>query len=421
MKNTFTGKLIVSVLLIITVFQIPFAAIAGTDINATPDNPYRPEVNAVSAILTDSVRGQILYGKNIDERLHISVASKIMTAVVVLLHSNINDMVTVSKESAESEGSTLLLEPGEKYRLEDLVYAIVLRSYNDAAMALAEHTGGSVEKFVTMMNELAEELGLKDTHFVNPTGLYAEGQYTTARDLAVLIKYAISIPEFNRIFSSRTKIWTGDGNFEIMTNQNMLFWEYESVDGGKTGYNEEEKRTIVTTATKNGLRLIAILMDSPPEAYYEDTKALLNYGFNHFMRDVLVSKGEVFETIRVGENEVNLISASDIYYIHPRGDDYIKNINYTIQESIKLPVTKTQILGTARFELDDGTFIEISLYPDRELKEPESKMEFFKRTLMEHRDILYLLGALLAVEALILVSKIIKLAYKAFKLLIQKK
>lgn len=410
------------ILILIQGTAIPLYAVPGD--NTAEDNqnnltyPDFLNIQAASVFLTESRRGQVLYMKNPDEKLHISIINKIMTALLVVENGNLNDTVTISKESAESEGSIMFLEPGDKYLVEDLIYSIMLRSYNDAARALAEYAGGSIENFVLLMNNKAMELNLQNTHFTNPSGLYDEQQYTTAKDTAILLRHAIANPAFNRIFATKTKVWNGKDGSELLINQNRIFWELEGVDGGKIGFNKKDKYTAVTTATIDNQRLICILLDSPGDIITEDTKKLLDYGFGSFSLSRLVSKDESIEKIAVDDIEVDLVTFSDIYYTHPVNDDYIKDVTYDINENLTPPISKTHIVGVAKFILQDGTKIDVNLYPSMEIPAPESMYEYVKRKIIEHKDIFYLLLALVLIEVLLILIGIGKLFVKLINLII---
>jgi D-alanyl-D-alanine carboxypeptidase (penicillin-binding protein 5/6) len=368
------------------------------------------DISAHPVILVEAKRGQVLYEKNPDTRLHISIANKIMTALLVAEKVSLDATVTISRESVESEGSRLFLLPGEKYQVEDLLYAIMLKSYNDAANALAEYTGGSIDAFVEMMNKKASELNLKDTFFINPSGLYAEGQYTTARDLATLIRYAITNPSFNKIFSSKTAVWNGPEGPEILFNQNMLFWDYDGVDGGKTGYNDPDKHSAVTAASKSDQKLICVVLDTPEDRVFEDSKNLLRYGYENYRIDKLVSAGEVITAMKLDDNtQLDLISSGDVYYTHPIGDSFISDVSFSLTENPELPISRSQVLGTANFVLKDGTLIKVNLFSSVEIPLPEEPYSFLKKKLTEHRDIFYLLIILAGLEALLIIANIIKL------------
>jgi D-alanyl-D-alanine carboxypeptidase (penicillin-binding protein 5/6) len=388
-----------------------------------PESVYL-DIFAPSAILTEVRRGQVLYEKNADERLHISIANKIMTALLVSEQVKLDAPVIISKESVESDGSMMFLQPGEKYRVEDLLYAMMLRSYNDAAKALAEFVGGSIDVFVEMMNKKSEDLGLKDTFFINPTGLYAEGQYTTARDLSALVRYAITNPSFSKIFSSKTVVWNGREGKEIIFNQNTLFWEYDGVDGGKTGYNFKDKHSAVTTASKSAQRLICIILDAPEEKVFEDSKNLLRYGYENYRLDKLVSANEVITRLETGEFLIDLVSTEDVYYTHPMGDSFILSIEYNLKEDVQPPISVSQALGTADFILKDGTEIKVSLFSPVEIPSHEKSVSYLKyleEKLSEHRDIFYLLVFLAALECIFIVINLFRLFRWIFRAIFLRK
>lgn len=377
-----------------------------------------PSIKAPSAIVIESRRGQILYEKSPHIKLHISTACKIMTALLAIEHEKgkLYSKVTISKECIEAGGSALSLEVGQKYTVEDLLYGILLTSANDAANALAEYVGGDINKFVSIMNNKANELNLKNTHFANPTGLFDESQYTTAYDFAMLLKYAISNPVFSKLFSTDVKTWINeDGSTKILTNQNTLFWSYDGVDGGKTGFNDKEKQTVITTATRSNQKLVCVVLDAPKESMFDDSVKILDYGFKSYKTGLLVSKGSSLKTEKISDSEVNLISINDVYYTHPVGEYYVKAINFNITKNLTLPVEKNKIIGTARYILNDDTIIDINLYPDKNISLPEDTYSKVYKKIMENKDIVILVVILLFIEAILMIYKLIKLMARLIK------
>jgi len=383
----------------------------------TGDFSAQPEIDSLSAILMESVRGQILYSKNSDIKLHISAACKVMTALVTIEKQNgsLNSDVVISKESVDAEGSALNLVAGEKYTMENLLYAVILSSANDAANALAEYVGGDIQTFVAMMNDLATRLNLKNTHFSNPTGLYDETQYTTAHDVALLIKYALTNPTFNKIFSTKSRPWINpDGSTSILVNQNSLFWAYNGVDGGKIGFNSEEQYSVITTATRNNQRLISVVLYGPKNSVFDDSQKILDYGFNNYMTGILVRKGEILKTIDIDNTSVNLISIADVYYTYPIGQSYIKDFVVNVTKDLTPPIKRNFSVGTAKFVLMDDTVIDISLYPENDINPPEDYKSKIINKIKENMDIFYLLAVLVIIEILIIIYKIARLIVKLF-------
>lgn len=402
MKNGFLVK--------VPCFLVAFIIllISGGSVYAITDIP---EIKSVSAILVESQRGQVLFEKDIKTRLHIATANKIMTSLLALekAGSKVDTLITVSKNVTAVEGSKLNLEVGGKYSVEDLVETVILTSGNDSAVALAEYVGGDVQSFVDIMNDKARELKLNNTKFTNPTGLYDAAQYTTAHDLADLTRYALSNQNFNRIFSSQGEVWENQGKMEIISNSNELFWDYEGIDGGKTGYNEVERQTVITTATRNNMRIISIVLDSPEESVYEDSIKLLDYGFSNYKTGVLVKKDQIIETIPVGDKTIDLISPIDVYYTFPIGEDYIKDFDFKTKGNIELPVLKTEIVGGMKYILNDDTEISIDLYPSDNVYSSVDMFSSLVNSMVEYRDITVLLLTLVGIEITIVFIKLLKI------------
>lgn len=367
-----------------------------------------PEISAPSAMLMEAETGQILYEKNIEAPLHISAANKLMTVLVAVENSNLTSYVTVSSDSVNTEGSTLNLIVGEKYLLNDLLHAVMLTSANDAATAVAEHvSSGDITKFVDLMNKTAEKLGMTNTHFTNPTGLYDENQYTTARDIALLVRYATANPQFNSVFSSKVWLWSDKVKSRLLTSSNTLFWAYEGILGGKTGFNDREKQTVICTASRTNMKLISVVLDAPEKMMYPDTEVLLDYGFDNFWKNTLVSKNEVIKTVEFEGHEVRLISLNDISYVHPIGESYIKEFESTAD--LKPPLKKTVPAGTATYILNDGTEVRINLYPESEIVPVEDLKTRIQKRILENKDIFLIVAILVAIEVLLLVANVGKL------------
>ncbi len=230
------------------------------------------EISATSAILMDADSGQVLYEKNADRKMLIASTTKIMTALVVLERCDLSETVTVRPEHM-AEGSSMYLKPGEELTVETLLYGLLLCSGNDAALALADHCGGSVERFVGWMNGKAAELGMTGTSFANPNGLDDDGHFSTARDMAVLAAYAADDPTFVRICSTVTATVGG----RTMNNHNRLLKTLNGCVGMKTGYTKAAGRTLVTCAQRDGHRLVAVTFQDGND--WADHAALYDEGF----------------------------------------------------------------------------------------------------------------------------------------------
>ncbi|NMH68768.1 D-alanyl-D-alanine carboxypeptidase [Bacillus sp. RO3] len=254
-----------------------------------------PSVSSHRAILMDQETGRILFEKDAYSQSRIASITKIMTAILAVESGKMDKEVTVSSNAAGTEGSSLYLKAGEKVKLEDLVYGLMLRSGNDAAVAIAEYVGGSLDGFVYMMNQKADEIGMKDTHFSNPHGLDDhEDHLSTAYDMAVLTRYAMENENYRTI--AGTKIHTAPNPDEKWDrkwkNKNRLLTElYKHSTGGKTGYTKRAKRTLVSTASKDGENLIAVTLNAPDD--WNDHIALFEYGFKQYDYKIVLEKGKI--------------------------------------------------------------------------------------------------------------------------------
>ena len=268
-------------------------------------------VSARKAYVLDAVSGRVLYEKAAQEQSLIASTTKIMTALVVCEQCNVLDRMRIPKEAVGIEGSSMYLKEGEILTLQELLYGLMLSSGNDAAVALAIYCGGTVEGFAEMMNDKARSLGLTGTHFVNPNGLDAPDHYSTARDLAVLSAYAMKNPIFARTVSAKN-IKTGE---RYLTNHNKLLWRVEGADGVKTGYTKAAGRILVSSATRQQRRIVAVTIDAPDD--WNDHAAFLNDGFSKYEVCKLVSQGDRLGTVAVvgGENtRVEILAVEDFLF-----------------------------------------------------------------------------------------------------------
>ena len=250
-------------------------------------------VSAQKAYVLDAVSGRVLYEKNADQHSLIASTTKIMTALIVCEQCNVLDRMRIPKEAVGIEGSSMYLKEGEVLTLQELLYGLMLSSGNDAAVALAIYCGGTVEGFAELMNDKARILGLKNTHFENPNGLDSPGHYSTARDLAVLAAYAMENPIFYKTVSAKN-VKAGERH---LTNHNKLLWKVEGADGVKTGFTKSAGRILVSSATREGRRIIAVTIDDPSD--WNDHAALLEEGFARYTPRKLVSAGDVVGTVDV--------------------------------------------------------------------------------------------------------------------------
>ena len=242
----------------------------------------------------------MLWSKNEHDRRLIASTTKIMTCLVALEESGLTDMVKISPHAAHVEGSSMYLQEGETYTMEDLLYGLMLASGNDAATAIAEHVAGSDQAFAQRMNAKAQALGLTDTSFANPHGLDAETHYSTASDMAKLMACAMERSDFRAITGSRTCQVKG----LTYVNHNKLLWQCEGVIGGKTGYTQHAGRALVTVCERGGERLICVTLSDPDD--WRDHPALYDWAYSNCKTHVLIGKDTRFAVPLVSAAEQKL-------------------------------------------------------------------------------------------------------------------
>lgn len=245
------------------------------------------EVSAASAVLMDGETGRVLYEKDSHTRRPIASTTKLMTALVALESGHsLEETVTIVRSWTGVEGSSVYLRPGEEVSLETLLYGLLLRSGNDAALAVAGHCGGTVEEFVSQMNRKARQLGMTDSSFANPNGLDAEGHYSSAYDMALLGRASLENETLAKIAATKS-ITLGTCTF---TNHNKLLWRYEGCVGLKTGYTGKAGRTLVSAARRDGVTLVCVTLNAPSD--WADHAALFDYGFANYSSVQLARAGE---------------------------------------------------------------------------------------------------------------------------------
>jgi len=295
--------------------------------------------SASSAVLMDADSGRILYSQNADTPRLIASITKIMTAVVALEHGNTDETYSVTREDM-AEGSSMYLQVGEQLTLEELLYGLLLASGNDAALAVAHCVCGSMEEFVSLMNEKAKELGLTNTSFANPNGLDHENHHSTARDMAVLTCHAMRNETFRRLVSTRTAT-VGE---RVLTNHNKLLSRYDGCIGVKTGYTKAAGRTLVSAAEREGQLLIAVTLNDGND--WQDHSNLLDFGFSTYPKTRIVEDGSVFGSALVKGSAVAavpVIAATSFFY--PLGQEELPSFMCHYYPQVTAPVVKGTVLG----------------------------------------------------------------------------
>ena len=267
-------------------------------------------ISARRAEAVDAVTGRVLYARAAQEQALIASTTKMMTALVVCEQCNVLSRYRIPKEAVGIEGSSMYLKEGEVLTVQELLYGLMLSSGNDAAVALACFCGGNPSDFVELMNDKARALGLSGTHFANPNGLDAKDHYSTAKDLAALAAYAMENPIFAKTVSTKTISVGG----RTLRNHNKLLWMVEGAEGVKTGYTKAAGRALVSSASREGRRIIAVTLDAPDD--WNDHKRMLEDGFSQYQVRRVLSKGQEVGFVPVvgGGGKVRLLSDRDFDY-----------------------------------------------------------------------------------------------------------
>ncbi|MDT3700357.1 MAG: serine hydrolase [Thermincola sp.] len=310
------------------------------------------QTTAESAVLMEVATGKILFEKNPDKELPPASVTKVMTLLVALEavekgKVKLTDIVTASENASKMGGSQIYLEEGEEFDLKTMLISVAVGSANDACVAVAEHIAGSHEAYVKMMNDKAAELGLKHTKFVNAYGLPANGHYTSARDLALMMKEAIKYPLFNELTTIKQHDLRG-GKF-VLLNTNKLLWWYKGAAGGKTGWTSEAKYCLASTANKDNLRLITVVMASPePRSHFRESMKIFNYGFAQYEAVPIAKQGQELGQVRVLKGTVDdlrLAAKVDVGTVVKKG--HKKDVTHKINmlPAITAPVAEGQVIG----------------------------------------------------------------------------
>ena len=306
-----------------------------------------PSVSAKSAILIEAESGKVLYQQHAFRRLPMASTTKIMTAIVALESGDVKRTVTVSPDATGIEGSSIYLYPNEQLTMEELIYALLLESANDAATAIAIEVAGSEEAFAALMNRKAEALGLMATHFTNPHGLDHEDHYTTAYDLAKIAAYALQNPLFATICGTTRKTvpLKGDEGTRVLVNHNKMLSRYEGAIGIKTGFTKRSGRCLVSAATRDGLTLIAVTLGAPDD--WNDHTAMLDFGFFSYESVLLSENGAMVLPLNVtgGTTETALAANTETVSVLLRKDHGAITYRIEAPQILYAPIAKGTAIG----------------------------------------------------------------------------
>lgn len=334
-------------------------------------------ITANSAILVEVSTGRIIYEKNSTKRMFPASTTKILTAIIVLENCNLTDVVTISSNAIESIPSGYVvcnIVPGEELTVNDLLYALMVKSGNDVAVALAEHVAGSVEAFSNMMNDKAKEIGCTGTHFVNPYGLHEDDHYTTAYDLYLMAKYGMQNETFRKLVSTTSytlpatnKYPDVDRSFVTsneLLNKNSRDYYYSNAIGIKTGTTTQAGECLVAESSRDGLDFISVVLDSSTtsdglKGRFIDTKKLFDYGYDNFTLTKVKEENTLIDTIEIenGTKEtknLNLLIEESITIVNSKDIDINQIIpEITLKENLEAPINSGDIVGTIKYKVDD--------------------------------------------------------------------
>lgn len=350
--------------------------------------------NAKSGLLIEASTGEILYEKNKNEKVSVASMTKMVAQIIIL--ENIekgtltwDEKIKVSSNAAGMGGSQIWLQPGEEMTVRDLMKGITMASANDATVAMAERIAGTEAAFVKQMNDKVKELGLKNTHFVNPTGLDEENHYSSAYDMGLIAKELLKheqILEFSKVYEDYIRQDTPNKYWVVNTNKLVRF--YEGADGLKTGFTDNAGYCMAVTAKRDGMRLIAIVLgEASGKVRNQETSELLDYGFNLYKVDVVKNKSDIIQEIKIDKgtkNKVSLSPKEDIVVLKKKSEISKKYDLDVKLEEIKLPLKKGDVIGKVLVKDNNKTIKKVDLIVNEDVK----KLGYFKTILVTLKDIL---------------------------------
>ncbi len=317
-------------------------------------------VEAKGAVLIDASSGRVLFAQNADEAFPMASTTKIMTCLLALENSQLDEQVTAGKNAHGVEGTSIYLSEGETLTMEQMLYGLMVRSGNDAAVAIAEHISGSVDAFAQKMNKRAEELDA-NAHFANPHGLDAEGHRASALGLAKIMREAMQHEAFRTISSTQKKIipWVGNEYSRVLENKNKLLKTYEGATGGKTGYTSKAGRCLVFSAERNGMSLIGVVLNCP--TWFDTAAMLLDYGFENYGSKTALKRGEAAAEAAVDGGDrsvVAAVAAEELSAPLAEGETY--ELRYELDD-LRAPVRRGQRVGRVMMEIEGRIIDECDL------------------------------------------------------------
>lgn len=380
------SKKIAILLLIMILFSTTsFAEDTNNDTNLEPnsintsiseDNPSDSlNIYSEAVILIENTTGKTLYEKNSEQKMYPASTTKILTAILAIENSSLDDLVTVSQTAISnipSGYSSAYLSVGEEISVDNLLKVLLIHSANDAANVLAEHVSGSIDQFVNLMNEKTQELGCTNTHFVTTNGIHDDNHYTTAKDLSIIARYCMQNPTFRKYVSTPrcTIPATNKSQERTYKNTNDLIntsstYYYPGCIGIKTGYTSEAKNCLISACNKNGLQLIAVVLGAGSvngrSARYLDSKTLYDYGYSNYSMKTIAQKSSVLKTITVPHatketKDLDLLLEDNIVALTKNNSSTNISPEISVSDNISAPISENSVIGTATYTIDGQTY-----------------------------------------------------------------
>ena len=353
-------------LLALAVLITPVRAAAGEDADAVEIRAAAPDVQAKAYCLIERSTGRVLLAHNENERLPMASTTKVMTALLAVELCSMDEIVTASPNASGVPGTSIYLSVGEQLTMRQMLLGLMLRSGNDAAVAIAEHIDGSAAAFAERMNARARELGA-DARFVTPNGLDAPGHGASALAMARIAAAGLALPQFRAIVATQSAVipWAGSEWDRALTNKNRLLREYPGATGVKTGYTSKAGRCLVFSAERDGMELVGAVLNC--YAWFDSAEMLLDEGFARYRMAGALAQGEEAARVAVRggqEREVALVAAEALAAPVAEGERW--RVEYVLPDRLEAPVEAGQAVGTARFLLEDGSVLaETSLFAAR--------------------------------------------------------
>jgi len=350
----------------IIVYSLLFFIISMSEIALTAGS----ENYKSGSIVVEAATGRVLKGYNYDAKLPMASTTKIVTALIVLDRVDVNKIITIPDKAVGIEGSSIYLKRGEKWKIIDLLYGMMLRSGNDAASALAISTGGSIEGFAKLMNEKAESLGLKNSNFVNPHGLHDDNHFTSAYDLAMLTREAMNYEIFRKIVSTKSyRFYKTDNTVNVFLNKNKMLNMYDGANGVKTGFTKKSGRCLVSSALRDNMQLITVVLNHGN--MWGDSIDMMNNAFSAYkMYDVLKAGEMVGETKVVKSVRQSTMLKSNDTFSYPLTSEEISKLTYESNFMIlKAPIKKDQYGGKVNIYLDKHLIFTANAYTIEDVKD----------------------------------------------------